>query len=1709
MSVPAPLAARPARVGPGTDAEPDVERRGVRPPDFSAVALDVLREALAPLSGNARRWLERGDRAALDGAGALLDEARDVLRMLGRPATARIAEEVGDLVRSIGEGLPTAPSGIRPEDVARVLVDGGAAVQEAVARLRRPDAADSAIPHVALFNDMRAVRGDALVSDALVLALGIAVSDDPAAPGPAFDPAAVRGTGLARALVDWFRASNAEDEETVRETVGAVVDALDALHARRRDARAAVGAAGRDVVVDDALGAARVVGDALARGALADGGAVRRLFAELERALAGPGPGATLLANLLYYVAIVEDAPPDGTGAAAGATGATGAAGVGGAARAALAERARLVARYDLGRVRAAAREADERRAAGVGSPAPLLGDFRARLADELEPVRDWLTRGQVSVDARRGARLGARLGGTVPALELVGAVRSARTMRELAAGLDSGPNAPGDAEARRLALAETLLELDARLDDELAGPASATAAPPGEATLASRLRSMGARDRARPGPGDGPGRADATAGDAAAAEAKAACIDEARRRVGDAGDAMERALGAPDAPDVTAGADGATLVAGLRTVADALAILPLPEGSALVDGLAGVLADGLERAPSERALERMGDLAAAIHFYLEAVSHPGPASAELLVTGEEAIAALRREARDTGARASGRAEPDRTGAGTDPPAGAPVVARLRLSTKDAHAMTVGALDALERVGIALAAPAPGDAELAALEEEFERLRSIGGATGATELERVAAAAGRFSATARAAADESVSSPSAGEAAHGEGPGEDPGQVVGNDPLAPLREAWAVLPQLIEPLAGGDAGQVPVRGLETLLETLERGARPGHVADRTSELDGTLREVFVEECTGHLDLLERATRDALDGGAPSPGEDVLRALHTLSGSAQTVDAVDIAILVRPLEARALERHRAGAGFEPDELRDVLDTLGELRRRLDAFAGGPDVDGTPDERPGRGGRDDEGDEDRQAPDELPYEDLDARSDGPPDAPPDAPPDGASDDSIDEPSLDRIFEDEAVDLLERLDAVRARAPATAEEHATALGVLHTLKGGARAAGRGALAERAHALEAELRALSPGRAARAVVARVARDLAVELDRSHAGGASSVAAPVRPAAGSGPGAGRDAARGADRNAGKGVARPRARDGHVTRVPEARYERLLGLAADVVAGQARLQADLERLGTAARELEVAAQRWRRLPDASLVLESAAARELVDDVAAVRTLLGEALRTADTDGRRTARAGHALQQELVRARLERLSGMRDRLGRVVEDAAVQARRRARFELVGGETTIDGSLARELLPALEHLVRNAVVHGIEPADAREAAGKDPVGSVRVDVRIDGTELVVGVEDDGRGLDLDAVERRRVALGLPESPELLDTLAAPGLSTLESGDVIGGHGLGIGAARGLVERAGGRLRVGARDAGARFELRVPQRVPVQQVLLVRAGGIDVAVPVNCVREVRALGAGAGPERPPALAALLGEPAPGSSTHVVLLERDGRTRPIGVEGIEGYRELVVQPLGAQLGSLELFTGGSALADGRAVLVLDPARVHDAAGRGGAPVDGSAGDAPSPRARAAATGLDARGRPEALVVDDSPTQRAWLSTLLGRAGFAVSIARDGVEALEFLARRRPQVLLADIDMPRLDGHGLLRALARRRAARRPDADAPRDADADPPVLVVTSRDTAADREAAFENGAAAFLAKPCDETALREALRGCGVLVPDIAVT
>ena len=343
---------------------------------------------------------------------------------------------------------------------------------------------------------------------------------------------------------------------------------------------------------------------------------------------------------------------------------------------------------------------------------------------------------------------------------------------------------------------------------------------------------------------------------------------------------------------------------------------------------------------------------------------------------------------------------------------------------------------------------------------------------------------------------------------------------------------------------------------------------------------------------------------------------------------------------------------------------------------------------------------------------------------------------------------------------------------------------------------------------------------------------------GASGATAAV--ARGAGPGAGEGAGPGTG-----GVERDTAS------VPAATFENLLTLATDVTVSQARLSDDIARVREICRDLESAAGRWRRLPHEAPLLESPAAREMLADLETARRGLNDALRLADVEQQHASRAASSLQQTLIRTRLVRVESLRERLAQAVEDAVAASDREARFVIEGGDVTLDGALCRQLRAPLEHLVRNAVVHGIEAPGARRAAGKEPVGTVRLIAAIDGTEIVLTVEDDGGGIDREAVSRRREASGgeaVDTVDALQEVLCEAGFTTLDSASAVGGRGLGLSAVSETLARLDGRLHIGTRAGqGTSVTCRLRQRIIVNQVVLVRAARRLYALPVNVVRRV----------------------------------------------------------------------------------------------------------------------------------------------------------------------------------------------------------------------------------------------------------------------
>lgn len=826
-------------------------------------------------------------------------------------------------------------------------------------------------------------------------------------------------------------------------------------------------------------------------------------------------------------------------------------------------------------------------------------------------------------------------------------------------------------------------------------------------------------------------------------------------------------------------------------------------------------------------------------------------------------------------------------------------------------------------------------------------------------------------------------------------------------------------------------------------------------------LDNTLQQVFYRECDSHIATLSEAVERAL-ANAPTaqllPSESMLRALHTLTGSAQTVDARAIVSIAQPLQRAALQRQRLGQMFSRDETRFIGDLVRALQARLAAMEHSSEITA------------DIIRIEHQLADFAEQSGVFAA----------VPVMSPGDDPQSVP-LAAVFREEANELMESLvaDAVQLDdAEFSATSHVHALGVLHTFKGSARMAGFRELADRAHELEAELQASAdPGQRRRLLEQGLGELQSLQLtSRPH--GASTT----------------DAA---------------AQKQDSLRLPEVMFERLLSLASDTSVSQARLGDDLAAVREACRDLASTAGRLRRLPLENVNIGTPAVQEMLADLDTAQHAIEDGLRSVETEQLHGSRASAGLQQALIRAQRVRLSECDARLRRVMSDAARQYDRLARFELDGGELSVDRALYRRLLAPLEHLVRNAVVHGIERASSRRTAGKPEPGLVQLKASIDGAELVLSIVDDGAGIDLERVNNQRVAAG--QSPVdglqgLRDALCEPGFSTMHDVSQVAGRGLGLSAVQQTVVELGGTLSVGTQSGqGTVITLRLPQQVVVSQVVLLQNAKTLYALPVSFVHEVRAversdLSAQAASHtvfhghnyKHRSLFRLLGvdtdlrpQRSSGSvhataheAQQVLVAAREQRLA-ISVDHVVGYREIIAQPLGPQLAGLQCYSGGSVLADGTQVLILDIFRLLRQSESGEGKHAG----------RESVT-------PLALIVDDSITMRVAAQQTLEHRGLTTIMARDGTEALEKLSHGLPDVLIVDIDMPAMNGFDLLTHLR----SLHPGHTVP--------IIMISSRQGKQDRARARALGVTSFLGKPYDREELTTALIDCGIRLPDISI-
>lgn len=488
--------------------------------------------------------------------------------------------------------------------------------------------------------------------------------------------------------------------------------------------------------------------------------------------------------------------------------------------------------------------------------------------------------------------------------------------------------------------------------------------------------------------------------------------------------------------------------------------------------------------------------------------------------------------------------------------------------------------------------------------------------------------------------------------------------------------------------------------------------------------------------------------------------------------------------------------------------------------------------------------------------------------------------------------------------------------------------------------------------------------------------------------------------------------------------------------------------------------------------------------------ESVDDLLTIQSGLNRF--AVQTEGflSQQAMLNSELQDGLMSARMVPFNTLVPRLRHQARQTARELNKDVDFAVSGGELEVDRNILDQLSEALEHMIRNSLDHGIEPAAARRAAGKPEKGSVRIDCRQEGREVVLKFSDDGAGLDVEQVKARAVEAGLLSGSsdltdeEVIQLVVLSGFSTAASVTKLSGRGVGLDVVNDAVRRLGGSLTLENRPGeGVTFELRLPLSLSITQAMFVRCGDQRFAIPLGIIETVLKTE----PENLSELSkdgdplfkrddrvytlmdltATLGlEPNPTEKRVPVLLVRMGaREVAVRVDDLVGTDEIVVKQLGDHLGRMSGINGATITGDGSVVLILDVAELWLAQER-------------LPAFRHEVEGANAP--PRVMVVDDSLTVRKVTGRNLGRHGMEVSMARDGFDALDQLANARPDVMLVDIEMPKMDGYELITRV-------RQDAN-----HGDVPILVITSRAGAKHRDKAMELGANAYLTKPYQEREL-----------------
>jgi chemosensory pili system protein ChpA (sensor histidine kinase/response regulator) len=773
---------------------------------------------------------------------------------------------------------------------------------------------------------------------------------------------------------------------------------------------------------------------------------------------------------------------------------------------------------------------------------------------------------------------------------------------------------------------------------------------------------------------------------------------------------------------------------------------------------------------------------------------------------------------------------------------------------------------------------------------------------------------------------------------------------------------------------------------------------------------------------------------------------------------------------------------------------------------------------------------------------------------------------------DPELVELFTEEGSELLDSSDgaltALRVE-PGDAEAVRSLQRNLHTLKGGARVVGIASVGDLAHAMETLLekvgdarRTLEPvevdslergfdrlhdmverirqGRAVAAPLNAIERFNALADGRSIVAGAKPAAREEkakRPAESAAPAP-------APREAPRLVETEVHAAAEMIRVRSDLLDSLVNAAGEASIYRARLEQQVgnfrfnlvelnqtvSRLREQLRKLEIETEtqilsRYQRENEAgegatfdpleldrfsNLQQYSRALAESVSDLASIQDILDDQTRQSETLLLQQSRVNSDLQDGLMRTRMVPFESMVPNLRRTLRGAADELGKRAQLRVEGAQGEMDRSVLERMKAPFEHMLRNALTHGIEAPAERVARGKPMEGTVTIEVGRQGTEVLVRVSDDGAGFDRDAIRAKAIERGLlkPDVPvsdsELFGFVLQTGFSTAGEVSQLAGRGVGMDVVANEIRQLGGSLAIESeRGKGTTFNIRLPFTLAVTQAITVRAGETTFAIPMTSVQAVSRIRRQemadrlASGERTVSyagedytlhdLSELLGfgaasVPEEGAGQLPLLMVRAGDLRAaIRIDTVIGSREIVVKPIGPQISNVPGMFGATILGDGSVMLILDLAPLVRHFEAKQSAVRAAAGESVEmPEAPVAIVQAEAEGPRVVMVVDDSITMRKVTTRVLEREQLEVITAKDGVDALEKLQEHVPDVMLLDIEMPRMDGFELATHMKNDARFRHV------------PIIMITSRTGEKHRQRAFEIGVDRYLGKPYSEADL-----------------